>query len=72
MGKREHDGTRVSEVLYVQVSYGSRERGMKNLSDVAAPDSLGLPWSDLRIRSPRQPWLARVGDVGLFSFLQTT
>ena len=61
MGKREHDGIRVSEVLYIQVSYRSREWGMKNLSDVAAPGSLGLPRTDLRTRSPRQPWLAGVG-----------
>ena len=61
MGKREHDDIRVSEVLYVQVPYGSRESGMKNLSSVAAPGSLGLPRSDLWIRSPRQPWLAGVG-----------
>ena len=61
MGEREHDGISLSEVSYVQVSYGSREWGIKNLSDVAAPGSLGLPWTDLRTRSPCQPWLAGVG-----------
>ena len=57
---------RASEVSYVQVSYGSREWGMKNLSDVAAPGSFGLPRSDLWIRSPRQPWLAGVGAPACF------
>ena len=33
---------------------------MKNLSGVASPGSLGLPQSDLWIRSPRQLWLAGV------------
>ena len=34
---------------------------MKDLSDFAAPGNLGLPWSDLWVCGPRQPWLAGAG-----------
>ena len=38
-------------------------RGMKDLSESAAPGNLGLPWLDPCIFSPRQSWPARAGAL---------
>ena len=39
----------------------THNKGMKDLSESAAPGNLGLPWLDPCVFSPRQSWLAGAG-----------
>ena len=50
-----------NEVSYVPASYGNAQQRMKDLSESAAPSSLGSPRLGSCICSTRQPWLAEAG-----------